>query len=121
MDEGNMGDTLDTILKSRRVPEPSVDLAAHIIADAARHPQQHAAGASKAGGGPGLFEGVRSWWADFADGFALPQPALVMALVLFIGVAAGAGGMSEGTISSDESDAPFGVVVLDVMDMEGLS
>ena len=44
-----------------------------------------------------------------------------MTLVLLAGFAAGASGLDDSLGAAEEDDAPFGVVVLDVMDMEGLS
>lgn len=118
-----MGEDIDAILSRRPIPEPRGDLAARIIAEAARTPQEHARGRNTRTGASsaGLFSGLRGWWADFAEGFALPQPALVMSLVLLVGVVAGGYGLDGGLLSADEEDAPFGVVVLDAADMEDLS
>lgn len=118
-----MGEDIDAILSRRPIPEPRGDLAARIIAEAVRHTQDNAArgGSGHKAGSSGLLGGLREWWADFAEGFALPQPALVMSMVLLLGVVAGGYGLDGGAFGSEEEDAPFGVVVLDVADMEGLS
>ncbi|MCB1592828.1 MAG: hypothetical protein KDI90_10290 [Alphaproteobacteria bacterium] len=117
-----MGEELETIMKARRIPEPSPDFASRIIAEATRLPQERAVRRSKPGRAPdGLFSGLRDWWNDFRESVALPQPALVMTLVLLAGFAAGASGLDDSLGAAEEDDAPFGVVVLDVMDMEGLS
>lgn len=120
-----MGEDIDAILSRRPIPEPRDDLMARIIAEAARHPQERGAqGRTTRNGGAasgGLLGGLRDWWSDFADGFALPQPALVMSLVLLLGVVAGGYGLDGGAFGTEDEDAPFGVVVLDTLDMEDLS
>lgn len=117
-----MGEDIDAILSRRPIPEPRDDLMARIIAEAARHPQEGGVQGRNTGSvSGGLFVGLRDWWADFADGFALPQPALVMSLVLLLGVVAGGYGLDGGAFGTEEEDAPFGVVVVDTLDMEDLS
>lgn len=71
-----MQDELDTLLAARAVPLASSDLAERIIARAAMHPVRQ-----------------KSWLAEvmniLTDFFAVPQPALALALTLLLGLTLG--------------------------------
>lgn len=111
-----MGEDIDTVLSRRRVPEPSQGFEARIIAEAARTPQDSVQAVRQRGKSAGR----QGWWIEFWEIFSLPQPALVMSVVLLAGILIGAGVEGEDG-GFPESDVSIGVVALDIMDVEGLS
>ncbi|MCB1681519.1 MAG: hypothetical protein H6858_09875 [Rhodospirillales bacterium] len=105
--------TIDALLQQRHVPEMRRHLSARIIDAAMKHPQ---AGAQTIEKSSFSFKG---WWADFWDGFALPQPALVMSLVLLLGILAGT--KFDFDLSDTDQDRPsYELVVSDGTDLEAL-
>ena len=70
-------DDLDIILSKRHIEPPQDDLAERIIARAVRSPQRRS------------LKTRQRIVRDLFSGFLLPQPALVLSFVLFLGVMAG--------------------------------
>lgn len=78
-------DDFDKILEKRVVPEMRDDLAARIIVTA--RPDLFACEAPRAR--RGMMAAAQDWLAGLAEAIAVPQPALVFSLVLFLGLYAG--------------------------------
>lgn len=87
----------DQLLKDRHVPDASSNLSSRIIEASRTLPQE-----SK----QPLFAGVREFMQGFARSFAVPQPALVMGMILILSVGATAGvGFYGGRLLSEEPEA----------------
>ncbi len=104
---------LEALLTQRFMPEMRSHLPDRIFAEAMKHPQ---AGARKAEAAGTSFS-LKDWWADFWDGFALPQPALVMSAVLLLGIYAGTA-LDAGVSEPEAEQASFTLVVSDGSDLE---
>lgn len=69
---------LGRLLRLRRVPEPSADLAGRIVAAAAHRGQRR-----------GFFAYCAGFAAEFASMLAVPRPAFALAVFLLIGLSTG--------------------------------
>lgn len=69
---------LDILLRRRRVPEPSSDLVARIVAAADQRRQK-----------PGFFHYFSEFVSEFGAMLAVPKPAFALAAFLLIGLSAG--------------------------------
>lgn len=103
---------LEALLTQRYTPQMRSHLPDRIFAEAMKHPQ---AGRQSAGADQSF--SFRGWWADFWDGFALPQPALVMSVVLLLGIFAGTA-LDLDVSDHDQDNPSFDLVVSDGSDLE---
>ena len=71
---------LVTMLRARRAPTPSADLAARIVREARRTPQQRPVSLAQA-----LGEALERLFAELR----LPRPAVALGAALIVGIAAG--------------------------------
>ena len=103
--------TVEMLLNERVVPPMRSGLPEQIIAAAQTMQQEHVVqtrvGSVSSGAG-----GFKTWWNDFWDGFVVPQPALVMSLVLLVGVMIGTYTEPVGTSDTVLEDATSYELVL---------
>ncbi|MBK9586676.1 MAG: hypothetical protein KA099_04720 [Alphaproteobacteria bacterium] len=103
---------LEALLTQRSMPEMRSHLPDRILAEAMKHTQAGRRAAVQ----ESSFS-FKGWWADFWDGFALPQPALVMSVVLLLGIFAGTA-LDTGVAESEPDQPSFDLVVSDGSDLE---
>lgn len=110
MDEVGVDMELDVVLRQRFVPSVRVSLAEKIISEAKKHqqitPQAAVTPLQKAARSQS--SRAISWWAGFWDSFVLPQPTLVMSIVLLLGLFIGANiDFGDNTIKQQEEAATY--------------
>lgn len=100
-----MRDDIDVLLSKRKVPDMPGGLDERVILAARNMPQNSAAK---------KLQGFERWLSAFLEGFALPQPALALGLVLVIGL--GAGVYSQNYAAASEFNADDISQVLNIDD-----